>query len=502
MTDETELLVNEQIDLCTTKDTNDDDNESKEPIEYKFDDDLPIPSQSYSGDVESKTINEWHIGTGDELQVKQLLKPSLCWFAMNRYPPNQPTKRKEFCTHTHDGKTIHDDEPIRKLFVQVHVHRIVDVDVVNETFRAELAIKFQWLALYSEYRAFLDMDKRFGDPEEILRDFPEPKFDNAIEEHLDGGLWKYYTKDCGFRRYNMFGRCLEGCNRIVNPDVDKYEDLAIYIEAQKEFDITFRETLELQSFPFDCQDLSIVMGDEHDGVWKYLADIEMEHPPDLTSWCRPSDFALVDPTTSLIPEWNVENVMVELAGVSTDRGIHRIVRTNIKLSRRWKPVVINALFVVFLLSTLSITVFTIDYTDTASRLGVTLTLILTAVLFDKQSAPQAYLTFMDRYFNATYFYLTILTFLTSFVGSYAEVMDENIDNYMFVVFATIYVIYNAVFVAYAIRLRLKERKKLTMTWKEIEEYNAKTQLQRPRVVVSSKEREKVDHGFVYCGEKR
>lgn len=147
------------------------------------------------------------------------------------------------------------------------------------------------------------------------------------------------------------------------PELDKIK----WICAEMECDIVFREELEIHSFPFDVQDLSccfrlqktVANGYSVFGLPNYFNPVPSSKQRDGT---RKDLVGTIDPNSSPLDEWNVENCLIE-------HEFSRIV-ISLKLARRWRPILINTVFIIFLMSLLSFTVWCVDPTDAASRLEV------------------------------------------------------------------------------------------------------------------------------------
>merc|ERR1719461_2837359 len=128
------------------------------------------------------------------------------------------------------------------------------------------------------------------------------------------------------------------------------------------------------------------------------------------------------------------------------------------VSRRWKSVLISTVFTMFLVCLLSFCAFSIAFEDVADRLGFSLTLMLTAVLFDTQTDPAPYLTFMDYYILVSYGYLTLLMI----ENSLGHVLDEEMDVMMKYLLVLVFLAHNGGFACYAMYIRKTERLKMTM----------------------------------------
>ena len=241
--------------------------------------------------------------------------------------------------------------------------------------------------------------------------------------------------------------------------------------SELECDITFREELEIQSYPFDVQDLSCCIRIKSKDTINYTvfplpnyfnADATtsiVAESDEGTKVRHPSLIGSIDPSSSQLDEWEVENCLIEFE-------FSKIV-LSIKLSRRYRPVLINTLLIVFLMSLLSFTVFSVDFEDTASRLELTMTLILTAVLFDTQSSPKPYLTFLDKYILSSYLFLTLVMIENAVCGFF----DEDFDVIMLFAIAVVFVVMHLGFFLYAYGVRHRERKKIFMGFDEVQAFN-------------------------------
>lgn len=109
-------------------------------------------------------------------------------------------------------------------------------------------------------------------------------------------------------------------------------------------------------------------------------------------------------------------------------------------------------------------------------LQLTMTLILTAVLFDTQSTPKPYLTYLDRYILVTYAYMTLVMVENAAMGFMDRVGDgdwdvADVDMCCWIALVVLFIVQHVVFSAYAIVVRFKERRKIFMGYEEVKEFN-------------------------------
>ena len=122
--------------------------------------------------------------------------------------------------------------------------------------------------------------------------------------------------------------------------------------------------------------------------------------------------------------------------------------------------------------------WSVDKTDAASRLELTMTLILTAVLFDTQSGPKPYLTVLDKYVLACYAYMTLVMFENAGMGFLAdgEWCDndgclEDVDNLCWYGLVVLFLVKQALFIGYAVQTGRREREKIFMGYEEVKAFN-------------------------------
>eukprot|EP01084_Bolivina_argentea_P086998 157192_1 len=474
--------------------------EPKEETEAKWPADHPY---SYSiGDIQYKEVVDHRTG-----QLTKLL------FGLNEWPelieskmkdnteielkmkdntdqPKQKEKKKR--------KKEKENPPIRKIFVSFKIVRVSNIDSLNEQYRIKFHMYFNWLPTYAEYISYCQIK---DDPNATLSQwepswYPQLEFLNEIESADGFPRWNDYPGEGKFRMQKLKGffSQLSDDPYIYHPDdrnipisernpIDRFDyNHAYFIRAKLQCDMILFESIELQHFPFDCQDLSLIIQ-------------ERSHIPHVAfiPEMRKDTFADLDPIGWSIDEWDLAGSVLEFSDLNglkvvdpkTLRGRSTII-LSIKLTRRWKPIFANTFLMLFFISVLSFTVFSIDFQETASRLGFVLTLILTIVLFDPQSTPPPYLTLMDKYILLTYGYL-VMVMLENSLGAF---FDNTIDDILFYVILSMFLIKNIGFVIYAYTVKKAEEKKLNMGYHQVQKYL--TEFETPRPVV----------GFNYTQRKR
>lgn len=109
---------------------------------------------------------------------------------------------------------------------------------------------------------------------------------------------------------------------------------AYFIRAKWDVEMELSEELELHSFPFDCQDLSIIMRENSQ-------DASIIFLPEM----RKAGFGSVDPRYSVIEEWDMEACRIEFgstnAGSSRSSATYPSIIIRLKMKRRWVVFMFN-----------------------------------------------------------------------------------------------------------------------------------------------------------------
>merc|ERR1712244_199410 len=159
------------------------------------------------------------------------------------------------------------------------------------------------------------------------------------------------------------------------------------------------------------------------------------------------------------------------AGSSRSSTAYPMIIIRLKVKRRWQVFMWNIVLLVLCIECLAITAFSLDIaTEAADRLGLTITLVLTAVAFlhvVKKELPNVpYLTFLDFYVLSSYVFLISIMIETA-VLSGLDVPDYYDRVFMFLCVAY-QILYHVIFFFYSIYVRKQETLKLVMDSDSIE----------------------------------
>merc|ERR1719361_1600003 len=378
------------------------------------------------------------------------------------------TKRRMMIKRKKIKKRKKKETPPRKVFVALKVKRVSAVDNIAETFRMRFHIYFNWLPTEADYKSYYEAQKESkaqNNPELLLkwepRWYPHLEFQNMIEEHTRE--WEFYPEEGNFRIQNFkdFGQ-----DKGEKIEAGKFDcTKAKFLRAKLECEMTFAEELELQSFPFDCQDLSCVIQER-----SISGGVRCVFLPEL----RKANFGSIDPRYSVIDEWDLETAILEFGdadpNASRSKSSYAMIVLRLKVKRRWKVFFANIVFLMACISVLALTAFSLGDDDLGDRLNLLITLILTAVAFSYvvfDSLPNVpYLTYMDKYILGSYGYLVALMIGSALIRQ--DWYTDEVDGIVFWMALIWLVLYNVGFSVYGWYLRPDETNKLVYSSDEIE----------------------------------
>lgn len=188
--------------------------------------------------------------------------------------------------------------------------------------------------------------------------------------------------------------------------------------------ITFKDTLELERFPFDRQVLNIRGFSTNAEFIDFQPELGI--PPCVFESHAYSAIRLIAPHDT----WLAESVSCEC----TKEGNDSEISISMRLTRRPEFYILNIVFVNFLIVMISLSVYVIDAQDFASRLGILETNLLTAVAFKfviNSWVPNvSYLTLLDKYIILT-FVIIFAIVVASFTMHFLNEDDANKLNNIF-----------------------------------------------------------------------
>ena len=154
-----------------------------------------------------------------------------------------------------------DDGERRIVFVELKIARISDIDTSNETFRCRFLMWLTWLASFSEVEEFENIKKNGAMGEEWTPTWlPKLYLVNSNDSLSDSKIVR--VEDVPFSIID--GVNIENGHTKLPTDWEENGKhfgfsprKGYYVYSMWQCDGTFCEEMELESFPLDCQDLSI-----------------------------------------------------------------------------------------------------------------------------------------------------------------------------------------------------------------------------------------------------
>jgi len=390
-------------------------------------------------------------------------------------------------------------KPIRKVFVAFKVKRVSDISNLEQHFKINFHIYFNWVPTFEDYKSYREAKAKGGDALYNWEPkwYPHLEYLNQIEADCH---WEHYPQEGRFRMRQLKGFFDKVCDDpMVYDPVAKSDDgsplpigkwnadRCYFIRAKLNIELLLSEELELQSFPFDCQDLSVVMREESKNV-------RIVFLPEM----RKLTFASIDPRYSVITEWDMESARIEFGSSdpSKSRGgaTYSQIILRLKMQRRWEVFMWNVVFMMACIEALTLTMFKMDIEkeEGGDRLGLGVIMVLTAIAFlqvVRARLPNVpYLTLLDWYVYLSFLFLIAMVLETAIVHecwlSFADFDANKVDNPFFV-FCMVYLfLYHVFFAFYSWWSRREEKKKLVMSSDEIE---AEVELARPVLAFDNRE---------------
>ena len=174
-----------------------------------------------------------------------------------------------------------------------------------------------------------------------------------IEQHTRE--WELYPEEGFFRIQNFKDFGQERGEEKGEGEFDCTK--AKFLRAKLECEMTFAEELELQSFPFDCQDLSCIIHERTTGGVRCIFLPELRKP----------NFGSIDPRYSVIDEWDLETAILEFGDAdphaSRSKSSYAMIVLRLKVKRRWKVFFANIIFLMQCISLLALTAFSLGGDD-------------------------------------------------------------------------------------------------------------------------------------------
>lgn len=292
----------------------------------------------------------------------------------------------------------------RQVFIKVSFLKIGEIDTLKENFSADVYIQARWREpLLDKVTTCTDIDwKGYWDA--------KMKVQNVLTETRHDH-WKVLQKDNG----------------------------EAFVLDKLRIKGTFAENLELLLFPFDIQDLSVIISTEHSE-----ADVELSEEVKEISSVHTETFAKPQ-------EWHLFDFVEFMPKITTKEYAntkykHPGLVVSCCARRRAGFFIWNVLLIMTLISSLSIATFSVDRDKPQNRLQLSFTLVLTGVAFKfvaNQSIPKiSYLTQLDRYILGSMTFLYLICVWHAIVVTISDIdIGKQADKWAFVSFILIFAIF-------------------------------------------------------------
>lgn len=326
----------------------------------------------------------------------------------------------------------------RIVYVSTQFLRIGEIDTMNEKYYAEVSIEANWL------------EKNF------TRNYYDSKIDWNPKLYIENTL-------------------LEPKEEITY-EVQRSKD-SVKIKETRYVRGFFWEKLELQNFPVDIQELSIVLTSK-----LRQNEIELKADPEKMSTIDyKASRIFVDQQkwklyrfvkVSNMPSYDLPSTFQSIVDHNYAVYKAKCLQTQSKFvatcfcTRKPGYYFFNGYLIIFLITALSLTVFSIDCKFPQNRLQTSFTLVLTSASFKwviNRSLPTlSYMTSLDKYAIVCIIYLCLLCVWHSIVGSFwerdlARKLDLIILLIAFIVFIIIHIAYTIwLFKAYKLQSALQK----------------------------------------------
>merc|ERR1712113_996416 len=149
------------------------------------------------------------------------------------------------------------------------------------------------------------------------------------------------------------------------------------------------------------------------------------------------------------------------------------------MRRKYTVYVFNYVLYMFFIAALSLCCFTIHKETVGERMGMAVTLLLTAVAFQDivfEELPNvAYLTLLHQYILSSFIFIACVVLETAFVlaNDSSGIDDEGIDDLdrdLMWIFISAFIVYHIYFLVMAAWKRHEESRKLYMDSEQLEKY--------------------------------
>lgn len=299
----------------------------------------------------------------------------------------------------------------RKVSIKVEFVKLEDIDTIKQVFSGIIYVKAKWREPSLEFS--------------VSRDAQNVDWDSLWNPKLD--------------IHNVMGEA----KQEIWHELESQADGSVWVVERRRVKGTFTENMELQEFPFDIQDISVLLTSELP-----IEEVELDEDQDDISNVVIHSF--VDSS-----EWHLRRfVYIEPRILEDNNTKHEHRKPGLFFRccvvRRSEFFIWNNMLVMSLISALSFTTFAVDVDKTQNRIQLSFILVLAGVTFKfaaSQAVPKiSYLTHLDRYVLASMVFLFTVCMWHAIVSLLSEGSTQNdADLAAFCVFVVTYIFLHTFF---------------------------------------------------------
>jgi len=361
--------------------------------------------------------------------------------------------------------------------VRSDIHSIYNINTVKQTFDCRLCLHFAWQPSWSHVESG---NQRWRDS------YWNPVFKFPNITNYDLIQYRVNKKDWRWRNDGPFRMIRQG-DRNEKGFQDQLTVSALNIGVI-EIIATFAEQFELQRFPFDVQDLTLIISSSMMVETCQFVPISLFYTardfsgrklrdcPDL--YCPAPGFGVVTLCTkfsTISSEWIVEDPIVD---IHTDTFSTINIRNKVK--RKPEVYIVRMVLPMALVTLGSCAAFFIDLYWKGQRLNYSFSTLLTAVVYQLviyNELPQIpYLTLLDKYILVCFIFMFGIVVETSAMKEISAIHEEEEDRVKYMDgligwgFLFIFVLINAWFAKEATSSRMLESRKTDMNGEQLERF--------------------------------
>ena len=296
------------------------------------------------------------------------------------------------------------------VYIQVNITKINDIDTVNQRFQAEAIVESKW-----QDPSIKSLNDTI-DPNKIWK--PELYIENAINDIKEDVRYRVVSDDQ---------------SNLMICEIRRLKGL-------------FWEKLELENFPLDTQDLTVVIATKKSG--SRVNFILMQ--PEVQECCLNNTL-----DNSM---WRLHNVVTTRKGklncdFSFGKREYPLISVKVQAFRSPGFFYWNAVLPILLITLASLGPFVIDYKLPQSRLPSTATMLLTSVSFrwvvGRLLPTVSYLTSLDKYSLASMMIITFQLFYHAIIAAIYHLFNDSfiyaVDKIAFITFLGMIILKQLIF---------------------------------------------------------